>query len=134
MRMYVPCARVNGRTFVMAAPIDPVLRVFAFTSPQAALAARAAVISQPWKIETEGDGIAHMDAISIDEEHGDAIAWETDIKQLAVAGLAGPSGFGVDVCEFIPPETLKVIESYTISVEEVDFDSVRARFEIQVLE
>jgi hypothetical protein len=40
----------------------------------------------------------------------------------------------VDVCEFIPPETLKVIESYTISVEEVDFDSVRARFEIQVLE
>ena len=125
MRLYVPFSMVGGKA-VLAVPAQPTVRVIAFSDPVSAIMAYDAV-SRPWKLEV-GDVTLDMDAASDNSEPG---AWETTIEELAMAGFAGPSGFGVEVCAFVQPDRIVVRDSYGVSVEEIDYDSVRSSLEQQ---
>lgn len=127
MRLYVPCSTpaVGGRA-VLAVPAPPTVRIIAFKDPVSAIMAYDAV-SRPWKLEV-GELTLDMPEKDADMEPA---AWETTIEELALSGFAGPSGFGVEVCEFVPPDRILVMDSYGVSVEQLDYDSVRSRLEEQ---
>lgn len=110
----------------MALPVDPGTRVMSFIDPKSAIAASKAFSDKRWTLICE-DQEYDMDPIAIEE---DVFAWETSPEKLADEGLVGPNGLGLDVCEFIEPGTLKIIESMTINMDDIDEDSVKACFEL----
>lgn len=130
MRLFVPCNIVNGRRLVMAAPsVEPVMHVFAFRSATQALEARAAVTSGPWRL-VHDDGVLHVEALDAADSEG--VAWATSPEELALDGMCGPSGFGIGNCEFVEPDTIRVLDSMTVVFEEIDYDSARARLALEI--
>lgn len=131
MRLFVPASLVDGRRLVMAAPsVEPVMHVFSFRSATQALDARAAVTSRPWTLSHD-DVSVHVqpleDPANTDGTPAEQLVWETSPEELAMSGVCGPSGFGIGMCEFLEPDTIRVIEGVTVMFEEFDYDSVRAR-------
>jgi len=123
MKLFVPCSIVGGRRFVMATPsVEPVLHVMAFDSHAHALAARVAVTAAPWKLMHEFVAVScpPLDAA------GPAFVWETTPEDLALSGMAGPSGFGVGLCDFVGPDTVVVKETMSVHVDDIDYGSLRS--------
>lgn len=130
MSIFVPCSAIGPRRFVCAYPLDPCVRVVAFKTAGAALEAARHMTAGPWTLcADEAPYDVQMDKVSVDI--GDVLAWETDIASMAASGLAGPSGFGVDVCDVVDG-AVRMLESFTVEFETLDYESVRARLELEV--
>lgn len=127
MNLYVPCSKVNYRRYVMALPVDPGTRVMSFIDPKSAIAASKAFSQKRWTLVCDEQ---EYDMDPIESSEADVFAWETSPDKLAEEGLVGPNGLGLDVCEFVEPNTLKIIESMTINIEDIDETSAKACLEV----
>lgn len=126
MRLFVPASLVDGRRLVMAAPaVEPVMHVFSFRSATQALAARAAVTTRPWTLSTDDAVVQDIQPLADPAAPGEQLVWETSPEELAMSGVCGPSGFGIGLCEFVEPDTVRVLDSVTVAFEDFDCETAR---------
>ena len=134
--IFVPCARDGARRYIMATPLQamtrPAFRIMAFSTPAEGIAAFSATADDDWTLVTPAAELV-MPRIERPDGCGMPTVWETDPVDLALSGVAGVLGFGIDLCAFDAEQyAIRIVESLDIQLEEFDVASMRARLEIEL--
>ena len=117
----------------MAIPsVEPVLHVIVFDSREQAQRAHVAVTTAPWTLIHEERSYACR-RMTDSRDAGPTTVWETTPEDMALSGMAGPSGFGIGVCDFVGDATVVVRETMTVHISDVDYDSLRSYLDVAIL-